>query len=140
DADRFDIVAKADSAQGEVKDEQWREMIQLLLEDRFQLKYHREMKDRSVYALVGKLPTAFQVSKEEEQQAFVPGERGKVTFRHTTIIGLVNLTANVLRTQVVDGTGIEGFYNFTLDPGQYADPDSPASSLNYPDLMVTALR
>jgi len=72
-----------------------------------------------VLALVGKLPPAFQESKEGEP-ASVPGDRGKVTFRHWPIGGLVNLTSNVLHTPVVDGTGIRGYYDLELDPAQFA--------------------
>jgi len=48
-AQRFDILAKL--PEGTNKD-QVPEMLQALLEDRFKLKFHRESKEQSVYALV----------------------------------------------------------------------------------------
>jgi len=141
DSERFDIVAKADVADGEVKAGQWSQMLQALLEERFKLAFHRETKEMSVLALVGKLPSAFQESKEG-QTAFLPGEHGRMTFRHMQIAGLVNTVANVLRTPVIDGTGIKGFYDFALDPMQLADTGSGASSgaaPSYANLLETAL-
>jgi uncharacterized protein (TIGR03435 family) len=142
DSGRFDIVAKADAADGEVTQAQRLQMVQALLEDRFKLVCHRETKNMPVLALVGKLPAAFQESKEGEPAA-VPGDRGKFTFRHWPITGLVNLTSNVLRTPVVDGTGIHGYYDFSLDPMQFAEAGpggTPGPAPSYADLFETALR
>lgn len=142
DSERFDIVAKADAADGEVSQAQRLQMVQALLEDRFKLVCHRETKDMPVLALVGKLPAAFQESKEGEP-ASVPGDRGKFTFRHWPITGLVNLTSNLLHTPVVDGTGIRGYYDFSLDPMQFADTGAggtPGPAPSYADLFETALR
>jgi uncharacterized protein (TIGR03435 family) len=117
-------------------------MVQALLEDRFKLALHRETKDMPVLALVGKLPPAFQESKEGEP-ASVPGERGKFTFKHWPIGGLVNLTSNLLHTPVVDGTGITGYYDFSLDPLQFASTgadSTPGPAPSYAGLFETALR
>jgi uncharacterized protein (TIGR03435 family) len=46
---RFDIVAKA---AGKISGDQYWEMLQNLLEDRFNLAFHREIKDAQVYSLV----------------------------------------------------------------------------------------
>lgn len=48
-SERFDITAKAS---GKISGDQYWAMLQALLEDRFNLKYHREPKDAKVYALV----------------------------------------------------------------------------------------
>ena len=82
DVERFDIIAKADEADGEIKPEDRNAMVQTLLEDRFKL----------------------QLS--------------------SSIIGLVNLMANILQTPVVDGTGIKGLYDFSLEPMRFALPPS----------------
>jgi uncharacterized protein (TIGR03435 family) len=50
-SERFDIVAKA---AGKISGDQYWEMLQTLLEDRFKLMYHRETRDAPVYALVKK--------------------------------------------------------------------------------------
>ena len=51
DSDRFDIVANA-PGEGTPTGDDVRRMLQTLLADRFQLKLHRETKERPVYALV----------------------------------------------------------------------------------------
>jgi len=46
---RYDIIAKAS---GKISGDQYWEMLQTLLEDRFKVAYHREIKDTQVYALI----------------------------------------------------------------------------------------
>jgi uncharacterized protein (TIGR03435 family) len=139
DSERFDIIAKADSADGEVKPEDRPAMMQTLLEDRFKLVVHRETKEKAVLAMVGKLPAAFQESKDGEP-AMVPGDRGKLTFKHWVMAGLVNLTSNVLHTPVVDATGIQGYYDFSLDPAQFAVAGGTGPAPSPTDLFEIALR
>jgi len=50
--DHFDVEAKADAGRGTVPIDQMRLMVQSMLEDRFQLKVRREMRDLPVYNLV----------------------------------------------------------------------------------------
>jgi uncharacterized protein (TIGR03435 family) len=52
DSDRYDIQAKADCSGGKLSREQTQLMMQSLLEDRFQLKAHKETRDLPVYNLV----------------------------------------------------------------------------------------
>ena len=49
----------------------------------------------------------------------------------------------VLRAPVVDGTGIQGYYDFSLDPAHFADAGRGGASgptPSYVDLFETALR
>ena len=50
DSDIFDIDAKAEGESRPTPDQMW-QMVQTLLEDRFQLKAHREMREVPVYNL-----------------------------------------------------------------------------------------
>jgi uncharacterized protein (TIGR03435 family) len=138
DSERWDISAKTDPSAEEIPRTEVPAMVQKLLEDRFQLALHHETKDMPVLALAGALPAAFKESKEG-QPAVTPGERGKQTFQHFPIAGLVNLTSNILHTPVVDATGIQGFYDYALDPAQFIDAGG-ASPPNFADLWETALR
>lgn len=123
DSDRFNIVAQTDEASGEVKPEQWAPMVQALLEDRFKLVLHRETQESTVYVLVpGKTPPKIQPAKEGEQKALVPGNHGQMNFQGMPLTGLVNTLANILHTLVVDGTGLTGPYDFTLDPARVVRP------------------
>jgi len=141
DSDRFNIVAKTGEGDGTVKQELFAPLVQALLEERFKLALHRETEERTVFALVtGETPPRIQPAKEGEQTSMVPGERGQMTFQKMPISGLVNTLANILHTPVVDGTGLMGFFDFTLDPLQLSDPTQPVSRDIWPDLVLTALR
>ena len=141
DSDRFNIVAQTDEASGEVKPEQWAPMVQALLEDRFKLALHRETAESTVYALVpGKTPPKIQPAKEGEQKALVRGDRGQLNFQGMPLTGLVNTLANILHTPVVDGTGLTGPYDFTLDPLALSDPKQPVTPDTWPELILTAVR
>jgi uncharacterized protein (TIGR03435 family) len=50
-AERFDIAAKAAD---KISGDQYWQMLQALLEDRFKLRHHRETKDADVFALATK--------------------------------------------------------------------------------------
>lgn len=144
DTDRFDIVAKADDAEGEVKPEQRNGMVQTLLEEQFQLKMHVEKKEMDVFALVPNKggPKGLQVSKEGTVYSLVPGERGALTFTRTPMATLVNVVSNSLRTPVVDETGISGYYDFTLEPSRYAfipDREGAGRGLGRGQALIDAL-
>lgn len=144
-SERFDVVAKADDKEGEVEGAERTAMVQALLEDRFKLVLHREMKETTVYALIeGKSPPKLEKAKEGEQRAMVLGERGQMNFQNMSITVLVNTLANIIHAPVVDGTGLTGSFDFTLDPAQFAttgpDRAQPASPESWPDLVLTAVR
>jgi uncharacterized protein (TIGR03435 family) len=144
DSERFDFVAKADPEEGKIKPEQWTQMVQVLLEDRFKLAFHTEMRDMQVLALVtGKGASKLQECKDSEETSLSPGDHGQMVFRKMSIVGLVNTMANILHTPVVDRTGIAGFYDFTLDPNRFAasdNSDRSAPKESFGDLMVNAVR
>lgn len=138
DSERFDFEAKADRAEGEIKPEQWTQMVQTLLEDRFHLTFRTEKRDMPVLALiVGKGGPKLESSKAPGEPNLTPGDNGKLSFTKMPIVGLVNTMANILHTPVVDRTGIAGFYDFTLEPNHYATQEPPE---NFGDLVMTAVR
>jgi uncharacterized protein (TIGR03435 family) len=123
DSERFDIVAKAPDPGQQVDLDQMRQMVQALLEDRFQLKLHIEKKEMPVYALVrGKDAPKLQSPQPGEEIGAVPGEAGKLAFTRMSMVGLVNTVSNILRVPVMDRTGLTGSYNFALDIGRFMPP------------------
>ena len=125
DSDRFDFIAKADPSDGKVKPEDWTQMVQMMLEERFQLKFHSETRPMQVLALVqGKAPPRLAAAKDGEETALTPGELGKMIFTRMSMSGLVNTMSNILHTPVIDRTGLDGFYDFTLDPNRFAETDN----------------
>ena len=139
DSETFDIVAKAYDPDAVGRD-QMRQMVQALLEDRFQLRLHVEKKEMSIYALVvGKDPPKLQEPKEGEATGVVRGERGQMTFTRMSIVGLVNTMANIVRTSVEDSTGLKGFYDFTLDPFQFSN-GVPRDNYEFGNAVLSAVQ
>jgi uncharacterized protein (TIGR03435 family) len=146
DSERYDTVGRSDTA-GEPSRDQMKLMIQKLLVDRFQLKFHTDQKELPVYAMV--------VAKGGPKIAVSPGdpnafpgigfgrEPGVITLfgRNTGLNGVANgLQSNILDKPVVDQTGLTGRYDFQLrfspdpiqlanfgglEPGNGGDPNPP---------------
>jgi uncharacterized protein (TIGR03435 family) len=116
-SDRYDVVGRP-LAEGVPNERQLRAMIRSLLEDRFKLVVHREKRELPAYALVaGGSPT---LTKNESNPNGLPG----LGFRAPGMLGVVNATmgdfvsamqSNVLDRPVVDRTGLQGRFDFTLN-------------------------
>jgi uncharacterized protein (TIGR03435 family) len=118
----FSIVAKAD---GPVPVAQLRLMLRTLLAERLKLSLHREMKDMPVYVLtVAKDGPKFHKSEKETDDW--PKARGVGLVPAFEFHGapmsrlLAVLSANLTRL-LLDETGLEGGYDFTLDESKYQD-------------------
>jgi uncharacterized protein (TIGR03435 family) len=144
DSDRFDIVAKADTSDQPLEPGQWQTMVQAMVEDRFRLRYHRETQEKQVYALtVANEAPKLEPSKDGEVTSLIPGEHGQMIFRKMSIAGLVNTMANILHTPVVDRSGIDGFFDFTLDPDRFAaqeGDETPFRREEFGERVITAVR
>lgn len=149
DSARFDVSAKPEnnSKQSDIL-----LMIQALLEDRFQLKIHRETKELSTYVLVmakkdGKLGPRLTQSKEgsctpfDPSKPLTPPEPGKLptpgcggmrmgpsslTASSTPIERLIPTLSRLLGRTVVDKTGLTGNFDINLE---WAPDDSQALQL-----------
>ncbi len=113
--ERFDIVANA--AAPAPRAELMR-MLQTLLEDRFQLKVHRESRESPVYALT----VAKSGLKLHEGQADgateIGGSKHAVDSRGMTMKALAGALTGMLQRlgrPVIDMTGLTGLYDITLD-------------------------
>jgi uncharacterized protein (TIGR03435 family) len=124
DSERWDIIAKADGTDGEIQPDQRKEIVQTLLEDRFNLRFHVENREMDILALVvGKDGPKLQPAKEGEIPGAFPGDKpGSLKLQSNPIGGLVNYLSNILRTPIIDGTGITGSYDITFDPMRYLTP------------------
>ena len=135
----YDVSAKPEHAP---KQDEFPLMIQALLEDRFQLKFHRETKEFSIYALVlarkdGKLGPRLVPSKEGSCQEFDPNqppppapEPGKmpVLFCGGMFMGprglnasgipisnLIPMLSRILGRTVIDKTGLTGKFDISME-------------------------
>src|SRR5262249_43342619 len=116
--DRYDVVAKAPAAASE---DQLRAMLQTLLADRFKLALHRQNKELSGYVLlVGKGGPKFQESTTQGESQIEPDQRRMVvTVQRTPVSQLVEMLSNILRTPVVDETGLNGKYDISINVAKY---------------------
>jgi len=139
-SDRFDIAATIPAG---VSTTQMPEMLQRLIEDRFQLKMHREKKDFPVYALeIAKgglkmqahppdpnaanadatTPANTNVNGSAQGISIDFGRGSSYTFANNRFEARKLTLANVVRAlelytdrPVVDMTGLTGTYDFTLE-------------------------
>lgn len=124
DSTAWDINAKCEVP---ASYDQLRLMAQALLRDRFQLTVHRETKERSAYVLaVAKNGPRL---KEVAQAGFGVGlGRAELRGRGASMPILASTLADRLDRPVLDQTGLEGFYEFTLQwaPDGANDPAGPS--------------
>jgi uncharacterized protein (TIGR03435 family) len=113
-AERHDIVAKA---AGPAPASQVKLMLRSLLEDRFKLTSHRETKELSVYILtVAKGGARFKASADDGPMSASPKD-GSLQYRRTSmayLAGSVFSNLPSLGCPVVDRTGLDGVYDFSL--------------------------
>lgn len=142
DEDRFDILAKAPAgvAIGDltptrggvpVNIDALRPMIRSLIVERFKLVAHIESRPLNTYTLVSakpKLKKADPTSRAKWQEGALPDSKGTkntnpslgrlVTCQNVTMAQFAELLPSIapgyLRTEVVDGTGLEGGWDFTF--------------------------
>lgn len=149
---RFDIEATA--PEGATKD-QYRQMMQTLLAERFGLKLHFEKKDRPVLAMVlvkpgvpgprliphekgqpcdeKPLPTTFPAqcytyaARPEKDGLWINGSRATTMELLGNYLGSMGGRSGEISRRVVDSTGLAGLWDFTLlPPAKVPGEDTPA--------------
>jgi uncharacterized protein (TIGR03435 family) len=118
--DRFNVEAKAEDPT-KATEEQLLRMLQALLIERFQLKFHRESKDMPGFELVvAKNGSKLNDAKGDDVSASFspsgkpfPGQLNTLTARAYSMGKLADLLSG-FGQPVVDKTGLTGAYDFTL--------------------------
>ena len=118
DTDKFDITAQPDQP-GRPNDKQWKAMLQKLLTERFQLTFHHDKKELSVYALeVAKSGSKLVKSQGDPNglpSMFFRG-LGNLPAANATMQDFAGLLQSaVLDRPVADQTGLTGRFDFTLN-------------------------
>lgn len=152
ESDKYDLTGRPD-VPGQPNVEQMKVMIQKLLADRFQLKFHREKKELSAYALtVGKGGPKFAKSERDPQSLpglFFRGPGTNLNVTNATMSQFAGLLQGaVLDRPVVDQTGLTEKYDFILkwtpDQGQLlgfgGPPPPPANPTDAPPDLFTAVQ
>ena len=151
--DRWDLEAKTDGVQGRLPLAQSQALLRQLLEDRFQLKTRRETRKIEVYALrVAKSGLKLKSHSGDTAGSNTSFGFGSASFTDSSLPGLAGQLTLYLDRPVLDRTGIQGRWDFTLQwtpaPNESspqamglpprAEPPRPADS-NGPSIF-TALR
>ncbi len=130
-SDRFDFEAKSEA---QFQPGEFNVMLQSLLEERFRLKTHREMRELPVFELfVAKNGKKLVPSSLGDGGPLVNNGRGRIVSRHAPPEQWVQALSTQLGRQVIDRTGLHGTFDFTLewapDPNPTAGENtSPAST------------
>jgi uncharacterized protein (TIGR03435 family) len=116
--DKWDITGKPDTL-GSPNEAQVRTMLRKLLVERFQLKFHDEKRNLSVYALEPAKGEP-KLTKADADAGTLPGlgfgGLGKMFANNATMKDFCQLMQSlVLDRPVVDQSGVTGRYNFTLN-------------------------
>jgi uncharacterized protein (TIGR03435 family) len=125
-ADLYDIEGKPD-VEGRPNQKQMQMMVQKLLADRFQLKFHHDKRELSVYVISvgsGSLKIAKSASAPNDNSAFFFRGLGDLTVRNQSMTDFASWMQTVLDKPVVDQTELQGKYDFQLkwtpDESQFA--------------------
>jgi uncharacterized protein (TIGR03435 family) len=132
ESEKYDVTGKPD-LDGIPSGKQLKMMVQKMLAERFELAFHREKKELSVYAItVAK--SGLKMTKDETNPDGLPGfgggGRGGMNVRNATMAEFASvLQANILELPVGDQTGLaSGRYDFILK----WTPDSSQSGFGGP--------
>ena len=111
-SERYDITAKSDSPAAA---SQMKLMLQNLLADRFKLTFHRENKNMKAFSLIvvksgSKLHTAAGDGDSTRENTAVSTIAKSMTMRE-----FADFLSGPVETPIVDKTGLDGKYDFTLD-------------------------
>ena len=145
DSDRFDVSARGAITDGAGNQAQGRAMLQSLLEDRFNIRVHRERQERPIYRLViapGDRPVAAGLkrapldcgTRADRRPAGTPGimycgidrAPGRSTGRSMPMRLLADTLSSRVGRNVIDETGLSGEWDWDLEwsPGP-SEPVSP---------------
>lgn len=130
---RYDIVANAPGA----SENDIRLMLRTLLNERFQMKTHRETKILDVYALLpGKGTPKVVEAAENEVTQMAPGPGG-LKFTKQPISRFTFLLTRRMDRPAIDMTGLKGLYNFTIDLSGLGFNGKPADDPSAPSIFTT---
>jgi uncharacterized protein (TIGR03435 family) len=132
--DRFDIKGVPD-IEGQPSLQQQQEMLQKLLNERFGLKFHREKRDLSIFAItVAKGGSKLALSKSDpgsllDQTGSNNGAQQTWKFTNNSMADFAQMLGYFLDRPVVNETALKGKFDFslawTVDGSPNNDPKAP---------------
>ena len=152
ESEKYDVTGQPES-QGQPSRAQLSEMMRKLLEDRFKFAFHREKRELPVYAITV-APGGPKLTKNDTNPNGLPGlffkGLGTLPGMNATMGDLARaMQTAVLDRPVVDMTGLQGRWDFTLrwtpDETQFVNmgvrvPPPPANDPDAPPGLFTAFQ
>jgi uncharacterized protein (TIGR03435 family) len=138
--DRYDVTGVAD-AEGEPDTKQLQEMVQKLLAERFGLKFHHDRKELAYYAITlakggPKLAKSADQDGGSDQTGNGNGKQMEMKFTNNTMPEFALGLTFFEDRPVVDETGMQGRYDFTL---RWQPNETAATEGDGPPLLFTAM-
>lgn len=131
--DRFDIHAKAGAP---VPSEDQHDAIMALLAERFNLAVHRETRSiPAIVLLAPKKPAGLKSAAPGETYSVRTGPGNDPVFTAMPMFAFTNYLSNFWHAPVVDQTGLQGAFDFSLNPSAIA----PQSGENWGDRVREAV-
>ncbi len=138
--DRFDVNARTAGPSNEAE---MLKMLQTMLGERFQLKFHKESRVFPGYALVVAKGGMKVQPSENPNGSSSQGSRGKLVVKGLSMRQLAEKLTRQLEMPVSDDTGIDKVFDFTLEwspeEQKALNPNEPAPGASGPTLF-TALQ
>jgi uncharacterized protein (TIGR03435 family) len=127
--ERYNIVATAPGA----ANEQMRLMLRNLIDERFQMKSHWEVRDTQCYVLTrGKGEPKL---KPAEGEPSLGGQGGGPTFHNQPVSRFTFLLTRRMARPVLDETGLKGTYDFSVDLSGLGFNGSEPQDLGAPSIF-----
>lgn len=139
--ERYDIDATCDQP---MTKEQIPQLLRILLAERFRLSVHHELREQPVYALIPDrgAPRLRESSSQQDGKPVLRQSGGhSFVFTNAAMSHLVGVLSQVTGRKVVDKSGLDGRYDFTLsyDPSPGGASVSAAAD-SLPESVFTAVR
>jgi uncharacterized protein (TIGR03435 family) len=136
DSYHFDINAKVDEAEPELKGKEGQErlmaMFATLLGERFQFQFHRESKTLPVYNLVTAKNGFKLTAVDAKGSQSMSSSNGKLTSKGVSMPALAVFLSRTMERPVLDATGIPGDFDFQLEWSQQQNPAAKSPEANEP--------
>ncbi len=136
DNETYDIDATTANHAEVSNPQQFQQLLLSLLEDRFQLKFHREQKEGPVYWLVldklGKFGPALKPSVPATEQSMSTNSNGAKSVMRVSQMSMADIAAGLRRQAgrpVEDHTGLQGNFDFQIEWAPEETADSNDASL-----------
>jgi uncharacterized protein (TIGR03435 family) len=137
DSGRFDIQARANQA---TTRDQMKVMMQSLLAERFGLKFHRETRELTAYALTAPKGGGKLHESAPETQPYRENTATGTIARGLSIHEFTDFISQPLHMPVIDQTGLAGRYDFTLDFTSYLPANNSTVIDNGNGIIISALQ